>query len=104
MKLLFEIFLASHGLLHMPAIIKAYFPDGKASVSKPSGLFWLSAAAAFFITTAMLHYNNYYWWICCCGAIILSQWNIMLHWKETKFGTLVNLVIMIITLDMVANS
>jgi hypothetical protein len=105
MKLLFEIFLTAHGLLHLPAFMRAHFyPEPNSTLSKRAGFFWLMAALSFFVSAGMLQYDNYYWWVSCCIAICLSQFNILLHWKETKSGTLVNLLIVVITLNIVSHT
>jgi hypothetical protein len=108
MKLLLEILLIVHGLLHLPAFVRAFSNEPTVSTTisseKKYVTLWLIAALLFFITAGLIHFNSYYWWIVSSIAIIVSQLNILIHWKETKSGTLVNLVLGIATYMAIRNA
>ena len=107
MKLLFETFLIAHGLLHLPAFIRSFFgeptPKARETASKGLGILWLTASLLFFCTAGLLHYDNDYWWTVAVSAITISQLDIITRWKETKSGTLVNLVIAVVTYTVAHN-
>lgn len=101
MKLFFEIFLIAHGLLHLPAFVRSFFSESTSKAGKFStkvlGILWLIAALLFFCTAGLLHYNNNFWRMVSVMAILVSQFDIITRWKETKSGTLVNLLIAMVT-------
>jgi hypothetical protein len=107
MKLLFEIFLIAHGLLHLPAFVRTFFSEPTPVLEKTStkvmGVLWLTAALLFFYTAGLFHYNNNYWWMASFLAIVVSQLDLITRWKETKSGTIVNLVIAMVTYAVACN-
>lgn len=101
MKLFFEIFLIAHGLLHLPAFVRSFFSKSTSKAGEYSakvlGILWLIAALLFFWTAVLLHYNNNFWRVVSVMAILVSQFDIITRWKETNSGTLVNLLIAMVT-------
>ncbi len=61
-------------------------------ISVPVGLLWL-ATACLFITSALLLKSSKPWWLVCAPGIVLSQILIFLSWPDSRFGTIVNVVI-----------
>jgi len=66
-------------------------------VPKPIGAFWL-IAFILFIVTASQYYTDKNWFYLAFVAILLSQILIILAWKDAKFGTIINLLILLASL------
>lgn len=100
MRILFVIFLIIHGLIHLLGFIKAFgiaeIKDLTQLISKPLGLLWLLTTLLFLGTSLLfaVKYDNY--WTIGFLAIVISQALIFYFWKDTKFGTLPNVIIAII--------
>lgn len=94
------ILLLIHGLIHLMGFIKSIKPDKitaiKTVISKPIGLFWLTSAVLFLIAIYFLLTGNPLWWIVCSIAVIISQVVIIISWQDAKFGTLPNIVLLIL--------
>jgi hypothetical protein len=68
------------------------------AISKSVGIVWL-IATLLFITTAILFFlKKDYWAIFSILAVLISQILILLSWHEAKFGTIANLIILIISI------
>lgn len=63
-------------------------------ISKPMGVLWLIAAAVFIIYGILFYFNARHGWLIGLIAVILSQILIFYFWKDAKFGTIPNLIIL----------
>jgi hypothetical protein len=63
-----------------------------ADISKPLGILWLIAAVLFVISSFLFIIRSDYWWALSAPAVIISQILIILSWKDAKFGTIANLI------------
>jgi hypothetical protein len=88
-----------HGLIHLMGFAKAFgyaeLPELKLAISRPVGLLWLLGAVA--VTTAgvfVLLKVDTWWWVG-APAVALSELLIVLSWRDAKFGTLANLIILV---------
>lgn len=99
MRIAFTILIGIHGAIHLFGFLKAFdlvkFDAISQPISKSTGMVWLSAALLFTLTL-VLYWNNKTWWIAGALATILSQWLLVVYWKDAKYGTIIN-VIMLIT-------
>ncbi len=100
MKFIFSAVILIHGLIHFMGFAKAFdygnMKQLTIPISKPVGVVWM-AAAFLFITGAILYLmKKEYWWMVVVPAIILSQIVIILSWKDAKFGTIANVVILVV--------
>ncbi len=88
-----------HGLIHLMGFTKAFrfaeLPDLKLAISKPVGLLWLLAAVALTTAGLLLLLGVDSWWWLAAPSVILSQVLIVLAWRDAKFGTLANLLILV---------
>lgn len=97
-RILFAIIVVSHGLLHLLGFVKAFRLAGIKELSldipRPAGALWLAAALLFAATAAMvlLHYDA--WWMTAAAAVVLSQALVVLYWRDAKFGTIPNIVVL----------
>ena len=100
MKYILVAVLLLHGLIHFLGTAKAF---GWASVtqlskgiSKPVGLLWLITALLFMVSVILLLSKNGTWWIACMAAIVLSQVLIAISWSDAKYGTVINVVVLLV--------
>lgn len=97
MRLLFIAIIALHGLVHSIGFFRAFgLMEGKnynIPVSKPMGILWLLVGILFEIVTLMVFNHNQQWWILGSVTVLLSQFLIISHWHDTKFGTIINIII-----------
>jgi len=102
MRYLFVALILIHGLIHFMGFSKAFgLADMKQlsiSISKPIGLLWLLTALLFLIsaTLYLLKYGS--WMYTCIIACLLSQVIIVLSWKDAKYGTIANGILLLIAL------
>ena len=101
MKTALIIIFLVHGLLHLPGFFKAF---GKGDVirlagyiSRPMGLLWLLAAVVFLIVATLIIMNKQGWPFFAIAAVILSQTLIIMSWQDAKWGTVVNIIILILS-------
>ncbi len=102
MRLLFLIIVLLHGLIHLFGFVKGFgfkeVNELTLPMSKPMGLLWLTAAA-FFVLYGFMHFTNArYAWLAGLIAVVISQVLIIMFWKDAKFGTIPNLIILAISL------
>ena len=88
-----------HGSFHVMGFLKAYglanIHELTQLISKPVGLVWL-LISILFITTGLLILLKIEWWsFVGLLTVILSQILIFFFWKDAKFGTIANIIILI---------
>lgn len=101
MRFLFAGFVFIHGLIHILGCLKAFgignnIPLSKA-VSKPAGLLWLLAVLLFSIAAICVVLKKD-WWHIGIAAVLLSQVLVVGAWSDAKFGTLANVLILLLLL------
>jgi len=98
MKYVFAVVLAIHGIIHLIGFSKAFglskVTQLTKEISKPAGAVWLAVTLLFLITMALLLLKNDRWWMIGLTAAILSQVLIFMVWKDAKFGTIPNLLML----------
>ncbi|HRK05023.1 MAG TPA: hypothetical protein PLW14_07995 [Chlorobiota bacterium] len=99
MKYVFSVVLAVHGLIHLIGFAKAFslanVPSIHVDVSRPAGVVWLVTAIMFVIAAILVVTSSSSWWIFGSLAVIPSQVLIIQTWSDSKYGTIVNCVILI---------
>jgi uncharacterized membrane protein YbaN (DUF454 family) len=97
---LFLVLMIVHGLIHLLGFFKAFslleVNQLTQAISKPTGIGWL-LTTLFFIVSAFLFsrdHPNWFWWA--LTAIVCSQVLIVFSWQDAKFGTLANLILLIV--------
>lgn len=102
MKIAFFILVALHGAIHFLGFVKGVgikeVKELTLPISKSMGVTWL-LAAILLITYGILYliHSKYAWLVGLLGVLI-SQILIILFWKDAKFGTFPNLLILLISL------
>src|SRR5690606_18781111 len=106
MRFVFVFLIMVHGFIHLIGFLKAFEfatldPLSK-NISKTMGLVWLFVSTILFIT-AFLYLKKDWWFYIAILAITLSQILIIMFWKDAKFGTLANVIILIACLSAYGN-
>ncbi len=102
MRIIFLVLVLLHGLIHILGFVKAFgFKEVKEltlTISKPMGVAWLIASSLVLIYGFLCFANNKYAWLAGIIAIVVSQIIIIYFWKDAKFGTILNLIILLVSL------
>jgi len=76
----------------------------KQPISKVQGLMWL-AATVFFLTTIVIYLlRKEWWWMIALVAVVISQIVISFSWQDAKFGTIANLIILVVIVKWLVRS
>jgi len=102
MRIIFLIIVLLHGLIHLLGFVKAFgFQEVKEftfSISKPTGIVWLIVTGFFLLFGILYFASSKYAWLVGLVSVIVSQILIIYFWKDAKFGTIPNLIILSVTL------
>ncbi len=100
LKIIFLFMVFVHGLIHLLGFIKAFnlveIKELTMSVSRPMGLLWLVIALLFFVFGVLYLTASTYWWLPGMVAVIASQLVIFLWWGDAKYGTIPNVLILMV--------
>jgi hypothetical protein len=100
MRISFFIFVLIHGLIHSSGFLKAFaFIDVKQisqNISRPVGMIWMLAGILLIVSAALYILKNSNWWRACFFGILLSQILIVSCWQDARFGTIINVVILLV--------
>ncbi|HET9058069.1 MAG TPA: hypothetical protein VFN30_14585 [Chitinophagaceae bacterium] len=99
----FSFIILVHGLIHFIGFAQAF---GYASsvhhtkdISRTTGGIWLLACILFMITVIGFFLGKYWWPVLATFAVVVSQVMIFLSWKDAKFGTVVNIIILFVAIS-----
>lgn len=102
MKTAFLIILFLHGIIHLLGFVKSYHlaevPQLSSEIPKSLGNLWLFCALLFLAVFIMVIFNKAWWPFFAIAAVILSQTLIVLYWQDAKFGTILNIVILLVSI------
>lgn len=102
MRLALVFVIVIHGLIHLLGFAKAFnllqVNELTQPVSRPYGIFWFQAALLFLFVAFGLLMNKSWWWMLAVAAVLLSQFLIFGQWQDAKFGTILNVVILVAAL------
>lgn len=114
MKLVFVFIMLVHGLIHVLGFAREFGLTGVKQLSKSvsfetskyhprlMGMLWLSACLLFLIAAICLFTDNFWWMIPAIAGVILSQTLIILNWSGAKWGSVLNVTILIAAIISVA--
>jgi hypothetical protein len=95
---MFLVLLLVHGLIHILGFVKAFNPARVARLTQPvsrsAGVAWLAAALLFIVAFCLVAFGIRTWWYPAAAGLVLSQILIVLSWKDAKFGSIANLLIL----------
>ncbi|RKS55561.1 hypothetical protein BC962_0526 [Gillisia mitskevichiae] len=98
MRIALTILIGLHGMIHLIGFLKAFgifqFDAISQPVSKTLGVLFLVAFFFFAVTANLFFRRHDYWWIIGLLAVLISQFLIISFWKDTGFGSILNLVIL----------
>lgn len=102
LKYLIAFFIFIHGLIHIMGFAKA-FGYGKITqltkdISKQAGAIWSFACLLFIITGIGFLLKKEWWPVLAIFAIIVSQIVILISWKDAKFGTIANVIVLLVAI------
>ena len=102
LKYLFAFIILIHGFIHFMGFAKAFHFGNMTQltkeISKPLGLFWLLTAFLFIATTILFLLKKDAWIFVALAAVIISQILIFAIWKDAKFGSIANVIILVAAL------
>lgn len=100
MKITFCIVILIHALIHLLGFVKAFnlieVKQLTQTISKPIGLLWLLTSVLMLSSLLFFLLKSNYWHILALLAIILSQILITSNWHDARFGTILNIIILIV--------
>ncbi|MBR9846077.1 MAG: hypothetical protein GYB35_08215 [Algicola sp.] len=102
MRYIFAAILGVHGLIHLIGFTNAFFTTSiekqVLGISKPVGSLWLMAFLLFIISgLQFLTYKK--WFYLAFIAVILSQILIIIAWKDARYGTIANIIILCVSIS-----
>lgn len=99
MKWFFVVVVVLHGLIHLLGFAKAFglaeVAQLQQPISRPLGALWLLAAVLFVVTVILLFAAPSWWWVSAAAAVLLSQGLIVSSWKDARFGTIANVIVLV---------
>jgi hypothetical protein len=99
MRIALLLLLLVHGLIHLMGFAKAFgyaeLAELKLPISRPVGLLWLVSTLLFVTAAALLLFKSEWWWLPAAPALLLSQGLILAAWRDAKFGTFANLLLVL---------
>lgn len=102
MRIALTILIGIHGIIHLFGFLKAFgiseFNAISQPISKTFGIIWLLSFVLFATTVILMLINSNHSWISGFLAVIISQILIFNYWSDAKFGTLLNVIILITTI------
>src|SRR5512141_2633492 len=99
MKYVFVGLVLVHGFIHLMGFAKAFQLGEQmpisTSISKPMGMIWLVTFILISSSLFLFFRGPTYWWVLAAVASTISQVLIFTVWKDAKFGTVANLIMLI---------
>ncbi|HEX4878091.1 MAG TPA: DUF6544 family protein [Chitinophagaceae bacterium] len=100
LKYLFAFIILIHGLIHFMGFAKAFnygeLKQLTLPISKTQGTVWLITALLFIFMAAAFLIKKENWWVVAFPAVALSQLVIIQSWKDAKYGTIANIIILVV--------
>ena len=107
LKYIFSFVILIHGLIHFMGFAKAYSYGNVTAltkdISKPNGLLWFLVAILFVLATLLLLLKKESWPYIAIVAAVISQILIITVWKDAKFGTILNIIILFVAISSLAS-
>jgi hypothetical protein len=92
------IVLAGHALIHLLGAAKglgwAEVDQLEQPIGSAAGVLWLMSCLLLLATATLLATGPpTWWWALAGGAVLLSQWAIVMSWSDAKAGTVINVLL-----------
>lgn len=102
MKWVFFFVVIFHVLIHLLISLKAFQIVENYQltnqISKPVGVLWSLTFLVLAISAIQFILDKDIWWIAAVVGIILPQILIIFYWQDAKFGTILNIIILLATI------
>lgn len=102
LKTIFVVLIFIHSLIHFMGFLKAFdFANISAitkEISKPVGILWLIAGVLLLTFLLMYIFKKDIWVYVAIAAMVISQTLILFHWHDTKFGSIANIIIFLVSI------
>jgi hypothetical protein len=102
MSIAFLIIVLLHGLIHLLGFVKGFglkeVKELTLPISKPMGFIWLTTTMLFLTYGILYLLNSKYSWLVGLVATAISQTLVIMFWKDAKFGTIPNILILIVSI------
>lgn len=104
----FALIVLIHGLIHLMGFVNQWnlkkinqftgitFFQVSENLSKFFGVLWLLTALVFIISAAGFLADKDWWTVIGLAAIIISQFLIIVYWKDARAGTIANIIILVV--------
>ncbi len=103
MKAVFVFAVIIHALINLMGFAKAFqlseITQLTQSISKPIGMLWFFTALLFMFSIVLFLLKKEWWFVVAIIAVIISQILIILFWKDAKFGTIANIIILLVSMS-----
>jgi hypothetical protein len=100
LRAVFVVVVALHGAVHLLGFAKAFnlaqLPQLTQPISRTMGVLWLVAAMMTLTTAGLLVLAPGWAWPVGALALVASQAVIITSWRDAKFGTLANVVVLLL--------
>jgi hypothetical protein len=102
MRIAFLIIVVLHGLIHLLGFVKGVglkeVKELTLPISKNMGFVWLEATMLLLAFAIVHALNSKYSWVIGILAVVISQILVFMFWKDAKFGTIPNMLILLVSL------
>ena len=106
-RIAFLVLVAVHGVIHLLGFAKAFglaqLPQLTQAISRPWGVAWLVAGGLVLTSAAMMGLGARGWWWMGAAAVVVSQVVICASWRDAKFGTAANVLLLLVVIWGVAH-
>lgn len=100
MRVAFAILLGLHAAIHLLGVAKGFGLAANSEltlpISRAMGAVWLGAAVSLFGAAAALFVAPRWFWAVGALALVLSQGAIVASWADARFGTLPNVLLLLV--------
>src|SRR5690606_23705200 len=103
LRIIFTMFLISHGLLHLIGFAKEWqvtsLPLSRkilvltANPSRMAGVLWLTACLLFVGAGLSFLMRRDWFWVPAAAGVLVSQILIVIYWNDFKYGTWINVLL-----------
>ena len=102
LKYIFAFIILIHGLIHFMGFAKAFgygnITQITKQISRPAGLLWLVIAILFLVAVLLFLLKKETWPYIAITAVVISQILIITVWKDAKFGTIANVIVLLVAI------
>lgn len=88
------LILLAHGFLHLPWFVRTFTKFNKYQLQV--GWYWLVSFFLFSTTAVVFRFDMNAWYYLGMAALLVSQYAIIMNWEQTKTGTLINIIILVL--------